>query len=81
MSDGLRRKVSRLRSPEETNWGALSNRSAETIAEIAALVAAGLTYEEIAQLHGRSVAWCASRMAQLRAEIVEVSARDESRTQ
>jgi hypothetical protein len=71
MADGPR--ATRHPPPEQINWGGLSDRSAETIAEIATLVAAGFNYAEIAQRHGRSEAWCAMKMAQLRREIVALS--------
>jgi hypothetical protein len=37
MTDGLRPKATRHRSPEQTNWGALSDRSAQIVFEIASL--------------------------------------------
>jgi hypothetical protein len=81
MSDGRRGKLTRYRSPEQISWGGLSDRSAQTVVEIAALVAAGYDYREIAARHGKSVAWCAVKMAELRKEIAEASARDERRAQ
>jgi hypothetical protein len=71
-----RPKATRHPSPEQINWGALSDRSAQTLVEIAAQVAAGHDYAEIAARHGKSVAWCAVKMAELRKEIVEASQRE-----
>jgi hypothetical protein len=73
--DGNRsRPRSRSIPPRELNWSELSDNAARIIVEIAIPIWQGYSHADIGSRLGKSEAWVAVQIAELRREIVEQGA-------